>query len=213
VLPLLTNPAGSSTILYGVVGTNSTEQKLASALALFLNPHEGADDFRNPHGSGILLQEIELMNSNQKGARPKFFKGMRVYTPARAVETLPYVTHVVRSLREHALEMRQQRAVVRRLAASSRQDRDTLIAHQEAVAAVDRAQHRYEETLEELKALDVWCQNALDGVVLFPFAKGKQLAWFIFDLHEETPLQSWRFHSDPEDTRRPVSELSSVKSS
>jgi len=153
------------------------------------------------------------MNSNQKGGRPKFFKGMRVYTPSRALATLTYVAPVVRSLREDTLELRRQRAAVRRLANSNRHDRDTLIAHQEAVTAVERAQLRCEETLEELKALDLWCQNPLEGIVLFPFAKGKQLAWFIFDLHDETPLQSWRFHSDSEDTRRPVSELAGVKSS
>jgi hypothetical protein len=37
-----------------------------------------------------------------------------------------------------------------------------------------------------------------------PFVHDEQLAWYIFDLFDAPAFRFWRFQSDPEDTRRPI---------
>ncbi len=152
------------------------------------------------------------MNPNPKRARRQYFKGMRVFTHSRAMATLPYLTHIVRSVRERALELRQLRRQVQLLDARPGQPtRDTLIALEEARTASDRVRAEYEEALLELRSLDILCQDPIRGEVLLPFPHGKQLAWFIFDLFEELPLRTWRYHSDAQDVRRPITELNTIK--
>jgi hypothetical protein len=42
-----------------------------------------------------------------------------------------------------------------------------------------------------------------------PFSHDNQLAWFVFDLFDTEPIRYWRYQTDPLETRRPVSEVSS----
>jgi hypothetical protein len=120
---------------------------------------------------------------------------------------LPYVTSIMRSLREHGIDERKHNLTAQRLAnRPGRPDRSTLIAYEEAVKAAGKAGERFEETLEELHRLDVYCLDSTSGLALIPFAKDNQLAWFIYDLFDADPLRFWRYHSDPLDTRRPIAE-------
>jgi hypothetical protein len=144
------------------------------------------------------------MNPNSKGAR-RSHKGLRLWTHARAVAALPYVAPVLRSLREHWIEMRSQRRRARRMVERpGRPDRTAMIALQEAQQEAQRASAAYAEAQRELQALEITCVDPIRGQVLFPFKHKNKLAWFLYDLFEEQPLRYWRYQDDPVDTHRPV---------
>ncbi len=69
------------------------------------------------------------------------------------------------------------------------------------------AEDRLDEALEELHTLDTYCVDPVAGLALIPFAEHDRLAWFIYDLFDEQPLRTWRYHTDPLEKRRSVSEL------
>jgi hypothetical protein len=147
------------------------------------------------------------MNRHQKGTKRRR-QILRLWTRAQALEALPYVRSIVRSLREHHLEVLRQRRDARRLAdRPGRPGREALIAHQEALQGEARASQAFQHSLDELQSLDVYCLDPVRGEALIPFIRDEQLAWFVFDLFDDEPLRSWRFHSDPPETRRPAAEL------
>jgi hypothetical protein len=130
---------------------------------------------------------------------------LRVWTFAEARAAAPYITSVVRSLREHGLEALAQHRAAQRLAERpGRPDRAALIAQEECAAEARRAEERFRSAAEELKALDVYSLDPLQGQALVPFLHDGQLAWYIFDLFDEQPFRFWRYQSDPDETRRPL---------
>jgi hypothetical protein len=147
------------------------------------------------------------MSQNSKGAR-RTSRGLRLWTHSRALAALPYVAPVVRSLREHWIEMRAQRLRARRLAAQpGRPDRSAMIAQHEAQQETQRASAGYTEAQKELQALGITCVDPVRGLVLFPFQHKKKLAWFLYDTYEEEPLTHWRYQDDAVDVRRPVAAI------
>jgi hypothetical protein len=112
---------------------------------------------------------------------------------------------VVRSLREHWLDLQSARRQIQRLDSRPGQpDRQTLIQRTIAVKEVDQADLNLEETLDDLKAIDVFCLDPAEGLALIPFGKGDELAWYVFDLFSPQGLEAWRFHGDPLERRRPL---------
>lgn len=143
-------------------------------------------------------------NRHEAKARPKT---LRIWTYAEAKAAVPYLASVVRSLREHWLEMQHQQAMLRKLEAEpGRPERQAMIAQQEMRRESEQAASRFEDALAELQSLDVYCLDPNRGEALIPFVHGDQLAWFVYDLFEPEPLSTWRYHSDPFDMRRPISE-------
>ena len=143
------------------------------------------------------------MKRNRKGKRRR--DSIQVWTYPQAQSALPYLSSVVRSLRDHTLEaLSQQRTAQRLLDRPGRPDRATLIAHEEALKEARRASEQAEEALEALHALDVYSLDPVQGQALVPFVQEEQLAWYVFDLHDAEPLRFWRYQTDPADTRRPV---------
>ena len=147
------------------------------------------------------------MKRHPKGAKERQ-QTIQVWTYEQAQAAIPYISSVVRSLREHGLEalarQRQARALADR---PGRPDRSTLIAQQEAEQACRRAEEQFREAAEELQALDVYSLDPIQGQALVPFVHNEQLAWYIFDLHDPQPFRFWRYQSDPDDTRRPVTPM------
>jgi hypothetical protein len=134
---------------------------------------------------------------------------LRMWTYAEAVNALPYLDAVVRSLREHWLEWQRARLHVGRLDAQpGRPDRGALILRAEAARAVEQAEDELEVTLHELNALDVYSLDPGQGLALIPFRQGDDLAWFVFDLFAPRRLETWQFDADPPQTRRPMVEQS-----
>jgi hypothetical protein len=146
------------------------------------------------------------MNRHPDRAKPGR-QTIRVWTYPQIQGTLPYIASVLRSLRESRLEAGRWHLKARRLAdRPGRPDRTALLAREEALHEARLADDRFQEALEELHALDVYCLDPVRGLALVPFVQDKQLAWFVYDLFDPEPLRSWRYHHDALDTRRPIAE-------
>jgi hypothetical protein len=147
------------------------------------------------------------MNRNKKESKRRR-EMLQVWTHDQARAALPYIASVLRSLREHKLEAQaQQRTAARLDQRPGRPDRDTLIARQEALKTADKAEERFQEALDELQLLDVYCLDPIAGQALVPFVHDDQLAWYVYDLFDSEPLRFWRFHSDPLEMRRPFDDM------
>jgi hypothetical protein len=129
----------------------------------------------------------------------------RPWALAEAQAAVPYLSSLARSLREHYLEMLARRREVQlRRERQGRRDRQALIEEQEARRELHKAEQDYQGALEELSELNVHPVDPGQGVALVPFLQGNQLAWYVFDLFDSPPIRSWRYRSDPEATRRPL---------
>jgi len=130
-------------------------------------------------------------------------QALRLWSYDQARTASPYIASIVRSLREHTLEIQGWRRRLDALSARpGRPDRQTLIAIDEAKRDLAAAEKHAQEALDELQALDIYPHDILQGQVLVPFVQDEQLAWFIFDLFAPHHFQAWRYQSDPESTRR-----------
>ena len=144
------------------------------------------------------------MKRNSKGAKRRR-RTIQVWTLTQARSAAPYLTSVVRSLREHTLEGLASRRRLRHIdERPGRPDRDALIAKQDAEADGRRAEENASHDADELLALDIQPLDPVHGQALVPFVHEEQLAWYVFDLFDPQPFRFWRFQSDPDDTRRPV---------
>jgi hypothetical protein len=132
----------------------------------------------------------------------------RVWTHAQAAAALPYLTSVLKSVREQYLQGRSHRARAQQLRnRPGRPNRQALLELEAAVREAESAEARFDDDLKELWQLNVYCLDPAQGVALIPFAHpDEQLAWFVFDLFDPDKLSSWRFHADPLETRRPLSD-------
>src|SRR3954451_10923667 len=116
------------------------------------------------------------MKRNRKEARREQ-RQVQVWNLPQARAALPYLSSVVRSLREHRLEALAHSQAAKRIAnRPGRPDRITLIAEQEARKAAEQADANAQEALAELEAMDVFCLDPVAGQALIPFVKNEQLA-------------------------------------
>ena len=137
--------------------------------------------------------------------RPEPSAALHLWTYEAALRAIPYLRAVVRSLREHWLHVQSVRRQIERLdSRPGRPDRQTLIRWAVAVQELDHADTQLEETFDELKAIDVYCVDPVNGLALIPFGNGDELAWYVFDLFSPQGLEAWRFHGDPLEMRRPL---------
>ncbi len=147
------------------------------------------------------------MKRQPKGAKQRP-QTIQVWTYEQVQSATPYISSILRSLREHALDALQQYRQAKRLAnRPGRPNRTAIIAHQEAEKEASRAEDRFREALDELQGMDIYTLDPIQGQALVPFVHNDQLAWYVFDLFDAQPLRFWRFQSDPDDTRRPVTAM------
>ena len=143
----------------------------------------------------------------QRDQERKPSAALHLWTYEAALRAVPYLRAVVRSLREHWLDLQSARRQIERLdSRPGRPDRQTLIRRAAAVQELDHADRKLEETFDELQAIDVYCLDPVQGLALIPFGKGDELAWYVFDLFSPQGLEAWRFHGDPLEMRRPLGE-------
>src|SRR5262245_14351726 len=143
--------------------------------------------------------------SKQSNQHPEPGAAPHPWTYEAALRAVPYLRAVVRSLREHWLQLQSVRRQIQRLdSRPGRPDRQTLIRRAVAVKELVQADIKLEETFDELKAIDVSCLDPAQGLALIPFGKGDELAWYVFDLFSPQGLEAWRFHGDPLEMRRPL---------
>ena len=141
----------------------------------------------------------------QTDQQPEPSATQRLWTYEAALRAIPYLSAVVRSLREHWLHVQSVRRQIQRLdSRPGRPDRQTLIRRAGAVQELDQADFKVEETFDELKAIDVFCLDPAQGLALLPFGKGDELDWYVFDLFSPQGVEAWRLHGDPLETRWPL---------
>jgi hypothetical protein len=149
----------------------------------------------------------------QKDQQPEPSGVPHLWTYEAALRAVPYLRAVVRSLREHWLQLHSARRQIQRLdSRPGRTDRQTLIRRAVAVRELDQADIQLEETFDELKAIDVFCLDPAQGLALIPFGKGDELAWYVFDLFSKHGLATWRFRGDPLEMRRPLEQSAGPES-
>jgi hypothetical protein len=128
---------------------------------------------------------------------------VRVRTFEEAQAAVPYISSVARSLREHYVAMLAKHREVQLFAERpGRRDRKALIEEQEARRDLEKAEKDCQGALEELSELDVQPLDPVQGIALVPFLHDGQAAWYVFDLFDSQPIHSWRYQSDPNETRR-----------
>ena len=127
----------------------------------------------------------------------------RLWTFEEAQAAAPYFASVARSLREHYLEiLAKDRELQACAGRHGRPDREALIQDEEARRDLHKAEQDYQDALEELGALNVWPLDPVQGTALVPFVRDNQLACYVLDLFDSQPIHSWRYQSDPYETRR-----------
>src|SRR5262249_16307459 len=129
----------------------------------------------------------------------------RVWTYSEALRAVPYFRSLLRSLREHALDVQSARLQLWVMDdRPGRPDRKALIQREEVIREIARAQVRFEETAAELLALEVHSTDPVNGLALVPFAHGDRLAWFVVDLFAPEGLVGWRHEADAPEARWPL---------
>jgi hypothetical protein len=127
----------------------------------------------------------------------------RLCTFEEAQTAVPYISSVARSLREHYLVILAKRRELQALAGRhGLPDRKALIQEQEARRDLHKAEQDYQDALEELSKLNERPLDPGQGTALVPFVRDDQPAFYVFDLFDSQPIHSWRYQSDPDETRR-----------
>jgi hypothetical protein len=134
---------------------------------------------------------------------------IRLWSYPDAVRAVPYLSRVLGSVREDWLSMQLHRVSVNRLA-QRRADRNTLIHLQDAEKDSDRACQSFRDSLRELRDIDVFLLDPVQGIAFIPFQRNEELAWMIYDRFDERGLIGWRWHKDTLETCRPLDELGGV---
>ena len=127
----------------------------------------------------------------------------RLWSLEEAQAAVPYFSSIARSLREHYLEILAKRREVQMFTERhGRPDRKALIEEQEARRDLQKAEQDYQDALEELSELNEQLLDPGQGMALVLFIQDNQSAWYVFDLFDSQPIRSWRYQSDPDQTRR-----------
>jgi len=135
-------------------------------------------------------------------------RAISLWDLTQAQKALPYLRSVTNSLRENWLEVQRKRLEVNRLARRpGRPDRAAILAGESAAQEKTLAEDRFADALDELMGIDVYLLDPVRGVAFIPFQKEDNLAWLVFELFDSDALKSWRFHEDPLEMRRPITEV------
>lgn len=148
-----------------------------------------------------------MRRKRRSKARPRPMRVIRLWTYPQADKALPYIRAITTSLRQHWLDARSKKQLLERIEKKPGPvDRDTLLTKSDTEAEHTKSEDAFSDALQELMNMDVFLMDPVQGVALIPFNKDNGLAWFIFDLFEENTLNSWRFHEDPLEMKRPIEE-------
>jgi len=146
------------------------------------------------------------MKRRKRTKRNRSMRVIRLWNHPEALKALPYFRSITNSLRDQWLEVQSKRLDHQRLGRIVRPSRSELIALEDTAAAQDKAEDAFNESLEELMRMDVFLLDPVHGLALIPFQQDDELAWYVFDLHDDAGLSAWRFHKDPIEMRRPMPE-------
>jgi len=137
---------------------------------------------------------------------------LRMWTYSAAQKAVPYFRALAQSLRDGWLELRQVQEHKKRLETRpGKPDRVTLIDLDNTGKDLTQAETRLQEIIEEMMGLSAYCVDPCAGLVVIPFLKGHELAWFVFDMFDDAGICGWRLYTDPLDKRRPLAELDAAE--
>ena len=146
-----------------------------------------------------------MKRPSRKSSRANVTDDARLWTQDQARSAAPYLASVLRSVREHSLEIRSAERILARMTnRPGRPDRTALIAQEETRRGLEVQRRQLSDAAHELEAIGCIPLDAVQGLVLLPFNHEDRLAWYVFDLFDPNPLRWWRFSEDPEDYRRPL---------
>lgn len=131
---------------------------------------------------------------------------IRLWTYPDAVRAVPYLNAVLGSVREDWLTLQSHRLTIDRLN-QRKPDRKTLIHLDDTQKASHRASEEFRSSLRELRKLDVFLLDPVQGLAFIPFQRDDELAWMVYDRFDERGLIGWRWHKDTMETRRPLAEI------
>jgi len=147
----------------------------------------------------------------RRSQQAKDMRTLRLWSYDEAHRAVPYLRAVIASLREHWLDVQNQRRRSELLSARpGRPDKATLLASQTVHAHQERAEAHFDDAVEELTNMDVFLLDPLRGTALIPFRKKDDLAWYVYDQFDDRGLSGWRYHSDPLEQCRPLELQESV---
>lgn len=147
------------------------------------------------------------MKRKRKQKRRKL-RMISLWNYQQAHKALPYLRSIAGSLRDHWLEAQRKRVELKRLAEKpGRPGRGAILASQSADQEKTEAEDRFADALNELMGIDVYLLDPVRGVAFIPFQKDEELAWFVFDYFDSDTLKTWRFHQDPLELCRPITEI------
>jgi len=134
---------------------------------------------------------------------------MRLWKYPEALKARPYLQRVLGSLRDDWLQLQQHQLDESRLA-EKKANRTNLIGLEEARKESHRASERFRDSLRELRKIDVFLLDPVQGIAFIPFQREEELAWMVYDRFDENGLIGWRLHSDPIEQRRPIGEITEI---
>ncbi|MBS0260445.1 MAG: DUF2203 family protein [Planctomycetes bacterium] len=133
---------------------------------------------------------------------------LRMWSYPDARKAVPYFRSLAQSLRDGWLDLRNIQEHQKKLEArEGKPDRDTLIDLDNTGKDLAQAEGRLQEIIEEMMGLSAYCIDPNAGLVVIPFLRGHELAWFVFDLFDDAGICGWRLYTDPLETRRPLADL------
>ncbi|MFO0866863.1 MAG: DUF2203 family protein [Gemmataceae bacterium] len=145
----------------------------------------------------------------RRARKNRKLRAIRLWTLPQADHAVPYLRSVVTSLRDSWLDAQKERLRKDRLA-KEKPDRSHLMALEDAKNDFTKARDSVQDAVRELRRIDVFPLDPIHGTVLIPFQKEDNLAWYVFDLFDEKGLAGWRYHQDPIEQRRPMTEVDKV---
>lgn len=148
------------------------------------------------------------MKRPRKAKKSRRLKVIRLWNYPEATRATPYLRSVLTSLREDYLASLKQRLEIERRSAG-KPDRASLIAVDEARKELNRAEAAFHDSHSELRDIDVFLLDPLEGVALIPCQKDEELAWMVFENHDPDGFVAWRWHKDDFTIRRPLKDLAS----
>ena len=148
------------------------------------------------------------MNKKRRKNTKERYEVVRLWSYDQAKTAMPYLKTIAGSLREHWLDAQGKGLELKRLNDKpGRADRAQILKLEHLEKDRQSADTKFQESLEELLAMHVFPIDVNQGLALIPFREKEELAWYVFDLFDPEGMKSWRFHNDPLDTRRPLTEI------
>ncbi len=129
------------------------------------------------------------------------------WTLARARSASGYLRQVLGSLREAWLDHAAAAHRIKKLdQRHGKANTKLLLELEEQKSNLQSHYQRIVEAVTEMAAIGAVPGPMHQGIGFLPVVNNQRLAWLIVDLFDEATLAGWRWHGEPEDIKRPISE-------